>query len=90
MTIVFYNSKAERGQLIAAANQANESTIHDDFIDSNGNPTNGQSGRLTFGVLVSPPNPNFIRLEELRQKLRDNTLNSLPEIIEYTQLRDGL
>jgi len=51
----FYNSIIQRDQLRDNATALGETEIHNDFIDSNGNKTDGQSGRLSFDVKANPP-----------------------------------
>ncbi len=55
--VFFYADAAERVSLATAQNALSRRTKSDDFIDVNGNPTNGTSGRLTFtdDAEVGPP-----------------------------------
>ena len=52
--IEFYRDIIQRDNLKQRANTIGESTIHDDFIDINGNPTDGTSGKLTFDIKPDP------------------------------------
>jgi len=75
LRIVFYKSPKNARQLKTAAHALGESTKHQDFVDINGNPTDGKSGRLTFHVLPHiPPTPEEILLELLLGKLKNNTI----------------
>lgn len=89
MTIKYYNSLKRKKSLVKAANKRGESTVHDDFIDVNGNATDGKSGRLTFEVIVSTPDPNFIRKKELTGKLQDDSM-TFSELKELERLERGL
>ncbi len=82
MTIEFYVSKTNRDILKNMANLRGESTIHDDFINSMGNPTNGNTGRLTFGVKPNapPPTTDELRVRELVLKIEnDQSLSNIEE-----------
>ena len=46
--IEFYNSKSERTQIIDTQQALGFYVKNDDFVDSSGKPTDGNSGRLTF------------------------------------------
>jgi len=48
MRIAFYHSKEERKNLLKEAHQNNERNIHNDFVDEDGNATDGKVGRITF------------------------------------------
>lgn len=85
MRIVYYGSPEEKKKLKLAANKLGESTIHDDFLDKNGKATNGNSGKLTFKILSSTPNPKFIRMKALRKKLKNDTM-TFTELKEYLRL----
>ena len=80
-SVEFYNSIGQRNALKNTANQNNESTLHDDFIDSNGNTTDGNSGRLTFDVKsISTPTPDQLRVREIIEKINnDQSLNNIEE-----------
>jgi len=52
--ISFYDSPGQKRQLLIDARSRNESQINDDFIDRNGIPTDGRSGRLTTGIKADP------------------------------------
>lgn len=82
MIIKYYSNKIEWKKLKKEANDRGESTIHDDFLDVNNNPTNGQSGKLTFEIIPDVIDTKFIRRKELTKKLNDNTIN-FEEIKEY-------
>ena len=80
-SIVFYSTPAERNQLKQDAHSIGESPLHDDFIDINGNPTNGNSGRLQFDVKVTPPpTPDQITVRLIvAEILVDNSLSNIEE-----------
>ena len=79
--IEFYSNQSQRKTLIDDALVLGESTIHDDFIDSNGNSTNGKSGRLTFDVKTSPPlTADQITVRAIVDKINnDQSLNNVEE-----------
>ena len=82
MRIIYYKNKVEwknRKSLL----KSKESFIHDDFIDKNGNATNGNSGRLTIDIIPDVINPKIKRKKELRKKLKDDsiTFNELKEML---------
>jgi len=88
MTIEFYSSPAERITLKTAAILRRESTIHDDFIDINGDPTDGNSGRLEFGIISKPlPDLDRDRVIELFEKFETDGTLSLTELIEFVKLK---
>ena len=55
MRIEFYVSKINREIIVNQANLTGETMIHDDFINRIGRSTDGNTGRLTFDVVVSVP-----------------------------------
>lgn len=71
MTILFYASRREREFFIKRENQE---MLHDDFIDINDNPTDGNSGRLTFENTIEPIDPNDILFKLLLGKLKNDTI----------------
>ena len=79
--IEFYVSKTNRDILKNMANTIGESTIHDDFIDIVGNPTKGNTGRLTFGIKPDPIiTPDQITVRALVAKIENNqSLSNLEE-----------
>ncbi len=86
MRIKYYNSKDERKTILDDANSLGESIIHDDFLDKDGNATDGTKGKLTLDVVASVPNPDFVRLKELNQKLDDDTI-TFDELKELLRLQ---
>ena len=85
--IVFYSSIAQRDSIKATAYAIGESPIHDDFIDSNGDPTDGTSGRLTFDIIApTVPDADDILLESLLPKVEAETL-TLPEVNQFLRLK---
>lgn len=85
MSIKYYSNKSEWKKYKKEANTKGESTIHDDFIDKSGNPTNGVSGRLTFGKIPEPDNTIFLRTKELKSKIKNRTI-SHDEVVEWLDL----
>ena len=82
MTVNYYSDLRQRDDLITTANLGGESMIHDDFVDINGNPTDGKSGRLTFGVKVTPtPTTDQLRIRALFEKIESGNMTQ-SEIIE--------
>ena len=81
MRIEFYNSLANRTALLNSAHTLGESTIHDDFIDINGNPTDGKSGRLTLDIQTAPPlTQDQITVRAIIAKIESNqSLNNVEE-----------
>ena len=77
MRIEYYSSLDDKKHLKNLANQLGESTIHDDFIDRDGNPTDGISGRFTFGVKPDPEPRKILTNNQLNHKLKDRTLDLL-------------
>ena len=86
MRIEYYSNKEESIKLKKEANAKGESTIHDDFIDSNESLTDGKSGKLTFVVIPKPDNTKFIRRKKLQKKLNDNSI-TFEELKEYLRLK---
>ena len=80
-SVQFYNTPSQRNALKQSANNIGESTIHDDFVDSNGNPTDGNSGRLTFDVIIPTPlTADQITVRALVDKINNNqSLNNVEE-----------
>jgi hypothetical protein len=44
----FYDNKTHRKTIVDEENLLGFRYTHDDFLDNQGNPTNGKSGKLTF------------------------------------------
>ena len=86
MRIIYYNSLDDRKQKLKNLD-VGESLIHDDFLDENGEATDGTKGKLTLDVVISTPDPNFMRMKELRQKLKDDSI-TFNELKEYLRLKD--
>jgi len=63
MRTEFYHSPQQKQQKKNDARSRGESTIHDDFIDRQGNQTRGDIGRLTFDVKPDPP-PRTIKTHD--------------------------
>jgi len=74
MRVIYYKNKDEWKNR-ASKLKAKESFIHDDFIDKNGNATDGNSGRLTIDIIPNVKDPKLVRRKELRKKLNDNSIN---------------
>jgi len=74
MRVIYYKNKVEWKKR-ASKLKAKESFIHDDFIDKDGNVTDGNSGRLTIDVISNVIDPKSVRQNELRKKLNDNSIN---------------
>jgi len=55
MTIKFYTDKAQRKQLLLDGRNRGENMLHDDFINKQGNATDGTSGKLTFEIVGNVP-----------------------------------
>jgi len=86
MRVVFYSNLVRRNILIAIAETNGETTIHDEFLDSNNNPTDGSSGKLTFDIVTpTPMTPEFIRTKQLTVKIKAETATPT-EIREYLKL----
>ena len=84
--IQFYRDLTQRKTLIDAAQLNGDSMIHDDFIDTNGNPTDGTSGRLEFGTVPNEiPTTDQTRLRALFVKVESGTMTQ-DEIIEVLKL----
>ncbi len=81
MRIEFYNNINQRDALKQSANNIGESTIHDDFVDSNGNATDGNSGRLTFDIIPDPiPTADQTTVRAIIDKINNNqSLNNVEE-----------
>jgi len=85
--ILFYKSKAERLTIIDSIQLEGKNILHDDFLDSEGKATDGNSGKLTFDFdIIKPPTTDEIRIRELTQKLSDDTITDL-EVKEFLRLR---
>jgi len=56
--IRFYDNPQQLRQLKLDGKSRGESTIHLDFVDRQGNRTNGKSGRLT--TEIKPPGPDRV------------------------------
>ena len=83
LRILYYNTIREKLDLKNQANRVGESTIHDDYLDINNNPTDGTKGRLTFDVKPDQVlSPDELRLRELNRKLIADTITDL-ELREY-------
>jgi len=82
MRVVYYKNKDEWKNKPTKL-KAKESFIHDDFIDKDGNATDGNSGRLTVDILPKIIDSVFIRQKELRKKLNDDsiTFDELKEML---------
>lgn len=89
MTVKYYKSLEEKEQFKREALTRGESTKHNDFIDIDGKPTDGKSGRLTFEVLQTPDLTEFNRLKVLINKIKDDTA-TLSEMRELKRLEMGL
>ena len=74
MTVVFYDGLAEKKTEIQKALALGQSLVHDDFIDSNSNPTDGTKGRLTFEIIIADQT-EFNIVKTLKQKAESDTLS---------------
>ena len=84
MRVEYYKTPEEKLSKLKTANKAGETQIHDDYIDSKRNITDGNNGRLTFDVKPNPNNTEFNRVKELKQKAKNRTLtqSDKDEVIE--------
>lgn len=82
MTIKYYSSLEEKELLKNEANKRRESTIHDDFVDIDGNHTDKTKGRLIFGIIPNIIDKSFTRKKELTKKLKNDsiTFNEFKEL----------
>jgi len=75
LSVEFYPSRRIKLRIISDHKALGETQKHDDYIDINGNATDGRSGRLTFEILPKLElTPVQILLELLLGKLRNNTI----------------
>ena len=83
MTRIIYYKNKDEWKNRATKLKAKETFIHDDFIDKDGNATDGNSGRLTIDIIPYERDPLFVRRQELRKKLNDDsiTFNELKEML---------
>jgi len=70
----FYRNKRNRQQIIEATHARRLQLIQDDFIDLNGNATDGTRGRLTVTDKLTEFTPEQILLQLLLGKLKNNTI----------------
>ncbi len=89
--IEYYKDIEERDSLKAAAYALGETVIHDDFVnideDENLFPTNGQSGRLTFDVIVvKADDADTILYKSLLVKLESKSISN-SEIIDLLKFK---
>jgi len=88
--IFFYADKPERGTIIGRENSLGRRLLHDDFVNDEGNPTDGKSGRLTFSDTDEPTqSAEAIRLNELTTDLLNGEILSVVELNEYLKLGLG-
>jgi len=73
----FYYNELDKKDKKRLAKELGESTIHDDFIWTDGKPTDGTVGRLTFGIKADPKPRKILTNNQLNQKLKDKTLTLL-------------
>jgi len=83
MRVNFYDTPQRKRQLINDSRSRGETIIHDDFINSRGQITDGRSGKLTSEILPDPPDRVIKSLDEL------NLLLFKKEIV-YIELLDLL
>ena len=71
--ILYYNDEAERDTLLAQEKANGFSVKHDDFLDSDGNPTEKGKGKLTFtdSPLADPKDSGFASRESFVDFLAD-------------------
>jgi len=86
MRTVYYKDLKEKQKLKNEAHKLKERTLHDSFIDKNGNETNGESGQLVFDENPVLDNNLAIR-KALRLKLKSGKITQ-SELIEYLQIID--
>ncbi len=81
MRTEFYVSKTNRDILKNMAHTIGESVIHDDFVDILGNPTDGNTGRLTFDIKPDPIiTTDELRVRDLVTKIKnDQSLSNIEE-----------
>ncbi len=81
MRTEFYISKTNRDILKNMANLIGESVIHDDFVNSVGMPTDGNTGRLTFDIKPDPiPTTDELTVRAIIAKIEsDQSLNNVEE-----------
>jgi len=71
MTISYYKNKAELQLLKEEALSKGKSTLHIDFVDIDGTPTDGNSGRYESIIRVNPiPTADEIKVKELKETNR--------------------
>lgn len=73
MRIIYYKDKIDRKQKLDNL-KPKESMIHDDFLDKDNNPTDGNSGKLTIDIRTDVIDSKFFRMKELRNKLKDDSI----------------
>lgn len=73
----YYDNKVERISLIKEQNRQGLSLIHDNFINKQGNRTDGKSGQLIFGTPKEEPERIIKTKEELNQLLFDKRITYL-------------
>jgi len=89
LRVVFYSNERERITLLRQAHNNTERCIHQDFIDINGNPTDGTKGRLTIEDYIAVLDPELIERTRLIAKINDNTA-TITDLRKYLKIRDGI
>ena len=83
MEVKFYHNPIEKKKLKQSAHSRGLSTIHDDFKDEGNHNTKGETGRLTFDIIIDPPERVIKSLDELNLLL-------FKKRIDYIELLDLL
>ena len=87
----FYRDRTQRQNIIRRENNLGRRLLNDDFIDADGNATNGRSGRLTFTDDAEPGlSPEATQLHFLTKKvINPATPLTLDEINQLLRLEHG-
>mgnify|MGYP000082480661 CR=1 FL=1 len=87
---IFYNSIAERDSILADQNTRGFHQLHDDFVDSDGNTTDGTIGRLTVTNKETrePPRQSKTLDEGLLQLLEKAGTDSSNDLVKLKKILD--
>ena len=81
MRIQYYHSKFQLKNIKEDLPLTNESIIHNDYLDVNGNPTDGNKGKLTIDIKPPViPTADQITVRNIIAKIQSNqSLNNVEE-----------
>ncbi len=88
--IFFYDSIEQKKTIIELQESLGLTLLHDDFVDGRGNPTNGNSGKLTFDTYIPDSKTSRETLFDVTKEQIRTKSATADQIMDYLILRDNL